>query len=420
MVAAAMFCCAWAGNQFTPLLLMYRQLAGYSSVTVDAFFGAYVLGLAPGLLVGGPLSDRYGRRPVMWGGTALSSLASAVLATGILGELPIYAGRFLTGIAVGVAMAVGSSWITELSRPPFEPAADAGAGARRASLSLTAGFAAGAGVAGALAQWAPWPMVLPYAVQVLVALPCLAAVRRVPQPPAKGHAGSLWPDLRVPAAGHRRFLWVVLPLAPWIFGAAGIAYAVTPQLEAGRVGHWQLAYATLLTVVTLGTGVAVQPIAKRLHSTSSARGSIVALALVVAGVLVCAGNAGPRSPWVALLGAMVLGAGYSIALVSGLLEIQRIATGDDLAGLTGVYYALSYIGFLLPTALAVASAAASYTVSLLAVAVVAAGCLAIVATHSRRHVSVTEPGRPLPAAPAEPAGRPCPSSSLNPCPARRA
>jgi hypothetical protein len=184
----------------------------------------------------------------------------------------------------------------------------------------------------------------------------------------------------------------VLPLAPWIFGAAGIAYAVTPQLEAGRVGHWQLAYATLLTVVTLGTGVAVQPIAKRLHSTSSARGSIVALALVVAGVLVCASNAGARSPWVALLGAVVLGAGYSIALVSGLLEIQRIATGDNLAGLTGVYYALSYIGFLLPSALAVASAAVSYTVSLLAVAVVTAGCLAIVATHSRRYIPVT--GRP--------------------------
>ena len=42
LVAAAMFSCAWAGNQFTPLLIMYRQLGGYSSVTVDAFLGGPV------------------------------------------------------------------------------------------------------------------------------------------------------------------------------------------------------------------------------------------------------------------------------------------------------------------------------------------------------------------------------------------
>jgi MFS family permease len=387
IVAMAMFCCGWAGNQFTPLLLMYRRLGGYSTLTVDAFFGAYVLGLAPGLLVGGPLSDRLGRRPVMWVGTALSVVASAVLAAGAAGEIPVYAGRFLTGVAVGSAMAVGSSWLKELSGPPYDATADPGAGARRASVSLTAGFAAGAAVAGALAQWGPWPMVLPYVVQIAVTLPWLVPLSRMPRPPVTPRAGTLWSDLKVPAAGHRRFLGVVLPLAPWIFGAAGIAYAVTPQLEAGRVGQWQLAYATLLTVVTLGTGVAVQPLAKRLDSVSTARGGMVALALVVAGVVITVVNVGPRSPWVGLLAAAVLGAGYSIALVSGLLEIQRIAAPADLAGVTGVYYALSYIGFLLPIALALASAVVSYAVSLSAVAAAGLVCLAGLAVNSRRHLS---------------------------------
>ncbi|HWC82138.1 MAG TPA: MFS transporter [Pseudonocardiaceae bacterium] len=384
LVAAAMYCCAWSGNQFTPLLVLYRGSGGYSAVTVDAFFGAYVLGLAPGLLVGGPLSDRHGRRPVLLAGTAISALASLVLAGGVLGEAPIYAGRFLAGISVGVAMAVGSSWLKELAGPPHEYTADPGAGARRASIALTGGFAIGAAVAGALAQWAPAPMVLPYLVQIAVALPCLLALRRAPQPAVTRATGSLLADLRVPAAGHRRFLRVVLPLAPWVFGAAGIAYAVTPQLEAARVGHWQLAYATLLTVVTLLTGVAVQPLARRLDRTSSARGGLVALALVVAGVLVSAGNAGPRSPWLAVLGAVVLGAGYSIAMVSGLLEVQRIAAPSDLAGLTGVYYALSYVGFLLPTVLALASAAVPYPVSLLVVALLAAVSLTVVGRNSRR------------------------------------
>ncbi|WP_245627599.1 MFS transporter [Actinomadura oligospora] len=385
-VAAAMFCCGWAGNQFTPLLVMYRKLGGYSPLTVDAMLGAYVLGLVPGLLVGGPASDRYGRRPLMLLGTALSAIACAVLAAGPLGVGPIFLGRMLTGVAVGVAMAVGTSWVKELSGAPFDPDAAPAAGARRASLALTAGFGMGAGVAGVLAQWAPWPMVLPYLPPIALSIAVLMMLPKVPQLSPGRIEGPLWRDLRVPAAGHRRFVRVVLPTAPWIFGAAGIAYAITPQLEADRMGTWQLVYATALTVLTLGTGVAVQPIAKRLDSVSSARGAMVALGLVGLGTLMAALNAGPRSPWAGLALAVVLGAGYSIGLVNGLLEIQRIATGRDLAGLTGVFYALTYTGFLLPATLALLSSALSYTVLLLLVTAVVLACLTVVATNSRRHL----------------------------------
>nr|WP_055501501.1 MFS transporter [Nonomuraea pusilla] len=115
VVAAALFVCGWGGNQFTPLLLMYRRLGGYSALSVDAFLGAYVVGLVPGLLLAGPMSDRRGRRPVLVAGTAASALASLVLCFGVDGPWPIYAGRLLTGVAVGIAMAVGSSWVKELS-----------------------------------------------------------------------------------------------------------------------------------------------------------------------------------------------------------------------------------------------------------------------------------------------------------------
>ena len=58
--------------------------------------------------------------------------------------------------------------------------------------------------------------------------------------------------------------------------------------------------------------------------------------------------------------ALTLGAAYGIAVVSGLLEIQRIATPDELAGLNGVYYSLAYIGFLIPSVLAALNEWLSY------------------------------------------------------------
>ncbi|MFB7455672.1 MFS transporter [Streptomyces sp. NPDC056188] len=401
--AAAMFCSGWGGNQFTPLLLMYRRLGGYSAVTVDAFLAAYVLGLVPGLLVGGAASDRHGRRPLMTAATAASLAASAVLCGGVAGQIPVYVGRFLSGLAVGIAMAVGTSWVKELSQTPHDPAADAGAGARRASLSLTLGFGLGAGVAGALAQWGPWPMITPYLVHVLVTVPTLFLLARAVETRTRPTVvRSLWADLKVPAAGHRRFLRVVLPMAPWVFGSAAVAYAVTPQLVGDRIGNWALAYATLLTVCTLGTGALVQPFAKRLDSLDSARGIIVSMILMACGMAVCAGDAAVRSPWLGLGGAVLLGAAYGIGVVSGLLEIQRIVTPDDTAGITGVYYALCYSGFLLPAVLAALSALASYTVMLAVLTLLALTSLVVITTSSRRTTPAlapagTGPTEPCPA-----------------------
>lgn len=48
------------GNEFTPLLVMYKLDHGFTQVVVDTFLFAYVLGIVPALLIGGPLSDRLG------------------------------------------------------------------------------------------------------------------------------------------------------------------------------------------------------------------------------------------------------------------------------------------------------------------------------------------------------------------------
>jgi MFS family permease len=57
-VALAMFAVGWGANQFSSMLVVYRDELGLGAGTLAALFGVYALGLVPGLLLGGPASDR--------------------------------------------------------------------------------------------------------------------------------------------------------------------------------------------------------------------------------------------------------------------------------------------------------------------------------------------------------------------------
>nr|WP_296763576.1 MFS transporter [Rhodococcus sp. (in: high G+C Gram-positive bacteria)] len=352
LVAAGMFAVAWGGNEFTPLLVMYRLEHGFSAVTVDTFLFAYVIGIIPALLVFGPLSDRIGRRPVMLPATIVAAAGSVLIAFGADTAVVLFAGRVLSGVALGIGMAVGGSWVKELSA--LDADAVPGAGARRAAMSLTSGFALGAGVAGVLAQWAPWPTHLAYAVHVGICVAAGLAMVSVPETrPAvpREHRRRLLDDVKIPAASHRRFLLVVVPLAPWVFGAASVAYAVLPSLMADRSGGHPVALSALMSVIALGAGFAIQAVGRKIDTPNAARGALVALTILVVGMLLAAWAASVLTIAAALIAAAVLGCAYGMALVSGLQEVQRIAGPDDLAGLTAVFYSLTYLGFAVPAIL---------------------------------------------------------------------
>lgn len=342
---------AWGGNQFTPLLVMYRRQAGYSSQTVTVLLAAYVLGIVPALLVGGPLSDRLGRRPLMLPAPLVSAAGSLLLAVGAHSAGLLFAGRMLSGLALGLGMAVGTSWLKELVQVGAAPAGTSGAG--RAAAALTAGFAAGAAAAAALAQFAPWPTVLPYLPHLVLAAVATTALGRAtetrpPQPARR----PLLADLLVPAARQRRFLLVVLPMAPFVFGLASAAYAILPGLLGGPAARLGTAVSGLHCLVGLGCGMAVQPLGARLGRRGPGRPVLVGLATGIAGLLLGAAVI-PAQRWTGfLVAAAALGMAYGLLMIAGLQEVQRMAGPDDLAGLTAVYYAATYVGFIAPALLA--------------------------------------------------------------------
>lgn len=352
-VSAAVFAVAWGGNEFTPLLVTYRLEQHLGALTVDLLLGAYVLGIVPALLIGGPLSDRFGRRALALPAPLLALAGSAVLAAGGGSAAQLFVGRIFSGLALGLVMAVGTAWIKELSTAPFDVAADEGAGARRAALVLTVGFALGAAVAAAIAQWGTAPEVVPYLVNVLLCALALPLMWSAPETrPRTANGGRLRDDLTIPAAGHRRFLFVVAPLAPWVFGTAASAYAILPALYSAQVPGFEVGFAGLLCLVALGCGVAAQSLVRRIDRAGSARTIVASFAATAAGLALAAWAAVSMSLPVAITAAGALGSAYGFLLVTGLQEVQRIAGPDDLAGLTAVYYSLSYLGFFVPAVLA--------------------------------------------------------------------
>jgi hypothetical protein len=168
-----------------------------------------------------------------------------------------------------------------------------------------------------------------------------------------------------------------------VFGCAGCAFAVLPSLLTDQVGGFPIAFAGVMAILALGCAIGIQTVARRIDTPSSARASIVALTIVGAGMALAGWASTALSLPIGVVAAVVLGTGYGLALVAGLSEVARIAGPGQLAGLTAVFYSLTYIGFFVPMALAWLRDTWSYGEMFGFGTVAVALCLTIVAISSR-------------------------------------
>lgn len=386
LVAFAIVAVAWGGNEFTPMMVFYRGEGTFSPVFVDSLLASYAAGIAISLLISGPISDRFGRKVVMLPAPIVGVVASLLIALGETNEPLIFTGRVLAGISIGMAMTAGGSWIKELSTPMFDPSASEGSGAKRSTMSLTGGFALGALAAGLLAEFAPLPGQLPYAIHVLVSVFAVLGLVKVPETRQSAHLkvrGSFWSDLRIPSVRHPRFLLAVLPAAPWVFGCAGVSYAIMPSLIQKDVTY-PVAFSATVTAVALGLGFTIQQFNHLLDNAHSAKGQLVGLVITVVGMSLATWTATDVVMWKVVVTSLILGMGFGMCMVSCLGEVQRIAGPNDLGGLTAVYYAVTYIGFFFPMILTRMHDWFSYPQMLGFGAVMALISLIVVSVFSRR------------------------------------
>jgi len=339
-----MFAVAWGAGQFAPMLQAYRAQLGFSSGRVDVLFGLYALGLAPGLLVGGRLSDRIGRRPCVLPFAALSPLTSVLLMLGRDSVGVLAVARLLAGACSGVVFGCASAWVEELSA-----GAPAGTGARRATVAMSSGFGLSSLAAGALAQWAPHPLWVPYVPQVLLGASAALLGLRAPETVRRVHGAARAQLFALPRAVRgARFLLVVAPLAPWVFSVTTLSGVVVPQLVHRGGALLGVAFVGVVNSATLVTGVAVQPIARAAERRRPLRAALAGMGLAALGIGVALLAVASGSEQLVVAAAVPLGAAYGTIFVSALSETERLARPDERAGTIAVYLALTYTGFAVP------------------------------------------------------------------------
>jgi len=346
-VAFAMFAVGWGANQFSTMLIVYRHALGLSPAAVAGLFAVYGATLIPALLVGGPASDRYGRRAVVLPFVALSPVATLLLVLGGRSLPAIATGRALAGVCSGIVFGAATAWVRDLSGGDAHSA-------RRSALALSAGFGLGPVVAALLAHWAGDPLVVPYLPHLALGMAAVAALWAAPDTAvARGRPPDRWP----PAAVRTRRFWLTVGLpAPVVFGSISLAIVVLPA-EVTSARSLSAGFAGLVTALAFAAGVGVQPAARRLEAHRAHAGIVAGLAAAAGGAVVSVAAVTSDGRLLASAGALLLGLAYGCCLVSGLRQAEQLAGPHDRGAVVACYYVLAYLGFTAPYAVAVLTAA---------------------------------------------------------------
>lgn len=376
-------------NLATPLYPLYAQRFHFSSLVLTTIFATYAAVLVPALILFGRLSDRFGRRPVILAGLAVSAVGLALFAAAS-GTPWLYGARAVQGLAVGMIGGAATAALVEL-----DPDGDRRRPALFAGLAQAGGSAVGPLVAGVLAQWAADPLRLCYLVGLGATAVVAAASMILPAHEGGGEPWRpQWP--RVPSEIRGRFALVAVTAAV-AWASVALFLSIVPSYAADLLSTHAIALlATVAAVALLASCVAqvLAPLGLR-------RLGLVVLAAGLVGLVL----AGPtHSLAVLLVGAVLAGAGHGGCFLDAQRELNEIAPEERRGEVTAAFIAVIYLFVatavvgtgLLDLRLSLASSVAAVAIALVVVSLAASASHAGVAflpwrrstcSGSRRHSS---------------------------------
>ncbi|MYX36142.1 MULTISPECIES: MFS transporter [unclassified Streptomyces] len=324
----------------TPLYGLYREQIGFSELVVTVVFAVYAIGVIAALLVAGDFSDVLGRRPVLL--TALGlSLLSAVCFLFQDGLPLLFAGRLLSGFSAGLLSGAGTAAVLELAPPGLR--ARAGLAATAANMG---GLGCGPLLSGILAQYAPWPLRLPFVTHIALLLAAFAVTRALPETVA---VRSPRPPLRpqgMVVPPQTRAAFVPAGLAAFAgFSMLGLFTAVAPTFLALTLGEHNLAVTGLVVFSVFCASTAGQMLMGRL----GVRRALPAGCLVLTtGMALVAVSLVVESLPVLVVGALVGGLGQGMSFRAGLTGVSAVAPDEHRGATISAFFVVAYVGISVP------------------------------------------------------------------------
>jgi predicted MFS family arabinose efflux permease len=368
LVAAAFFVTMLGATMPTPLYPLYQRELGFGGLMVTVVFATYAVGVLAALLLVGRLSDQIGRKAVLLPGLGVAAASSLVfLIPHSLAAL--FVGRLLSGVSAGVFTGVATAMLVDLAPETGR----ARAGLLAAAVNVL-GLGLGPVVAGALADHAPYPLVLPYLLHVVLVVLTAFGLWVVPEPVGRGPGPVRLQVQRLGVPQQVRATFVRAAVGGFAgFAVLGFFTAVSP-LFLGQVLHETRHLVTGLTVFALlGSATLGQVASARLAERTSLLGGCVALA--VGTVVVAVGLTTALLP-VVLAGAVVAGLGQGASFRAGLQAVTGRAPAERRSEVSSSFFFVLYVAISIPV---IGVGAGAQVFGLVPTAVVFAGLVALLA-----------------------------------------
>ncbi|MFF5973367.1 MFS transporter [Streptomyces sp. NPDC012769] len=341
LLAGAVFVVCMAGTTLpTPLYPLYQQKFGFSELTVTVVYAVYAFGVMGVLLLAGNASDTVGRRPaLLWGLGFAAASAACFLGADSIGWL--YAGRLLSGLSAGLFTGAATAYVMELA-PPGDTA--------RATFVATAANMGGLGcgplLAGLLAEYAPEPLLLPFAVHLALVAASVVVLLRLPET-VKDRRPLTAVRPRRPALPVRvRSVFVPAAIASFVgFALFGVFTSVSPAFLARYLHVDNHGVSGLVVALAFFASTAGQLAVDRVGVTRSLP---LGCAVLFAGLLLLAAALHTDLLALVVLSALVGGAGQGLAFRAALAGVAAAAPPDRRAAVISTLFVVAYTGISIP------------------------------------------------------------------------
>ncbi|WP_028798205.1 MFS transporter [Streptomyces purpureus] len=341
LLGGAVFVVCMAGTTLpTPLYPLYQEKFGFSELIVTVVYAVYAFGVIGILLLAGNASDTVGRRQVLlWGlGFAAASAVCFLCATG-LGWL--YAGRLLSGLSAGLFTGAATAYVLELAPP---------GGGSRATFVATAANMGGLGcgplLAGLLAEYAPSPLLLPFAAHLALVAASAAVLLRLPETVRERQPLTAVRPQRPALPARVRAVFVPAAIASFVgFALFGVFTSVSPAFLARFLHVDNHAVSGLVVALAFFSSTAGQLAVSRV---GVARSLPLGCAGLFAGLLLLAGAMHWDLLALVVLSAVVGGTGQGLAFRGALSAVAGASPDDRRAAVISTLFVVAYTGISVP------------------------------------------------------------------------